>query len=191
MIKNPNPPPWRSSYEANNYGEFFYSIVRIYKPEKVVELGSLAGYSAYHIARGLRDNGKGQLDCFDLWEKYEGYSVPRAEAEKNLKEFGDIVKLELRTVTGANRLYDAVDILHIDVDNEGQILEKIIPNWIDKIRQIIILEGGSQERDKVEWLNRAKREPITKWLKDFNHRRNDIEYFTIEPFPSVTIIRKK
>lgn len=181
---------WRSSYEKNNYGELFYSLMRIYQPEKVVELGTKAGFSAYHMARGLRDNGRGSLDCYDLWEKYKFSSVPKSVAEKNLEEFKDIVNFKLIDVIGVDKKYGAVDILHVDVSNEGGILQKIIPYWIDKTRQFIIIEGGSAERDKVEWMIKYKKMPIKKWLKDFSRQRGDIEYFTIEPFPSITIIRK-
>lgn len=211
-------PTWHSSYEKNNYGEIFYSLIRIYQPNKVVELGTKAGYSAYHMARGLKANGKGTLDCYDLWENYQFSSVPKSVAEDNLKEFKDIINLRQRDAIGVDKLYktvdpvrsktsakggssaghafqadrtsNGVDILHVDVDNEGEVLEKIIPYWINKVRQLIIIEGGSLERDKVEWMIKYKKMPIKKWLKDFRLKRADIEYLTIEPFPSVTIIRK-
>lgn len=210
---------WYSSYEKNNYGDFFYSLMRIYQPEKVVELGTKAGYSAYHIARGLKANGKGTLTCYDLWEKYEFSSVPKSVAEKNLKEFKNIVNFNLRDAVGVDKRYEkidpvrsktsakggssadhafqagrtsnGVDILHVDVSNEGGILEKIIPQWIDKVRQLIIIEGGSAERDKIDWMVKYKKIPINKWLKDFARKQGDIECITIEPFPSVTVIRKK
>src|SRR3989344_1640559 len=102
---------WYSSYEENNYGEFFYLLVRVYRPEKVVELGTKAGYSAYHIARGLRANGRGTLDCYDLWEKYEFSSVPKAVAEENLKEYNDIVTCALQDATTAHHTYSSVDIV--------------------------------------------------------------------------------
>lgn len=190
MNKNWGNPPWYSSYEKNNYGELFYSLVRIYQPRKVVELGTKAGYSAYHIARGLRANGKGYLHCYDLWEKYPFHSVPKSIAEKNLKKFKDIVSFTLQDAIGVEKKYKTVDILHIDVSNEGDILDKIIPHWIDKVHQLIIIEGGSGERDKLEWVVKYKKIPIKKWLEDFARKRGDIEYFTIEPFPSVTIMRK-
>ncbi|MBI2634993.1 MAG: class I SAM-dependent methyltransferase [Parcubacteria group bacterium] len=126
-LNNENPP-WYSSYEKNNYGDLFYALMRIYKPKKVVELGTKAGYSAYHIARGLKDNRRGTLDCYDLWERYEFKSVPKSVAEKNLKKFKDIIKLKQRDAIGVNKLYKKIDILHVDVSNEGGILEKIIPN---------------------------------------------------------------
>lgn len=184
-------PPWYSSYEKNNYGELFYSLVRVYRPRTVVELGTKAGYSAYYIARGLRANGKGTLDCYDLWEKYPFRSVPKSLAENNLKEFKNIISFNLHDAVGVDKKYKEADILHIDLSNEGGILEKIIPNWIDKVRQFIIIEGGSSERDKIEWMVKFKKMPIKKWLGDFSRSRGDIEYLTIEPFPSATIICKK
>lgn len=182
---------WYSSYEKNNYGEFFYSLIRIYRPKKIIELGTKAGYSAYHIAKGLKDNHQGVLYCYDLWEKYPFNSVPKKIAEKNLKKFKDIISLTQQDVIGVEKKHHTVDILHVDVDNEGTILEKIIPYWIDKTRQFIIIEGGSKERDKVEWMIKYKKMPIKNWLKDYSLKRTDIEYLTIEPFPSITIIRKK
>lgn len=189
-IKSSNNSKWFSSYEKNIYGEMFYALIRVYQPEKVVELGTKAGYSAYHMARGLKASGKGSLDCYDLWENYQFGSVPKSVAEENLKEFKDIVRLNLRNAVGVDKLYKMVDILHVDLDNEGHILEEIVPFWINKIRQFIIIEGGSLERDTVEWMIKYKKMPIGKWLKDFARRRGDIEYLTIEPFPSITIIRK-
>lgn len=191
MNKNLQNPLWHSSYEKNNYGDFFYSLIRVYQPEKVVELGTKAGYSAYHMARGLKDNGKGTLDCYDLWEKYKFKSVAKAVAEKNLKEFKNIINLKQGDVVDVNKAYKTVDILHVDISNDGEVLEKVIPHWIDKIHQFIIVEGGSAERDKLEWMIKYNKTPIAKWLEDFCRCRSDIEYLTIEPFPSITIIRKK
>ena len=184
-------PDWHSSYEKSYYGDFFYALMRVYQPEKVVELGTKAGYSAYHIARGLKVNGKGSLDCYDLWEKYQFKSVPKSVAQENLRQFSNILQLELRDAIGVDKKYKIVDILHVDLSNEGSILEEIVPFWIDKTRQLIIIEGGSMERDKVEWMIKYKKMPIRIWLRDFKSKHPDIEYFTIEPFPSVTIIRKK
>jgi len=184
-------PPWYSSYEENNYGELFYALVRIYKPDKIVELGTKAGYSAYHMARGLKTNGRGRLYCYDLWENYEFNSVSQSVAKENLKEYSNIIRLESRNVIGVHKIYKTLDILHIDLGNEGEILEKIIPHWIDKTNQLIVIEGGGMERDKVDWMIKFQKKPIRNWLKNFSKLRSDIEYFTIEPFPSLTIIRKK
>lgn len=184
-------PPWHSSYEENNYGKLFYALIRVYKPKKVVELGTKAGYSAYHMARGLKANGKGHLYCYDLWEKYPFHSVLKSVAEKNLKKFKDIVSLSLEDAFSVEKKHKTVDILHIDLSNDGEKLEQIVPKWIDKVRQLIIIEGGSLEHDNLEWMIKYKRRPIRKWLKTFKSKRPDIEFITIDPFPSVTIMKRK
>lgn len=184
-------PPWFSSYEKSNYGDLFYGLMRVYQPKKVVELGTKAGYSTYHLARGLRANGKGTLDCYDLWEKYEFHSVLQSVAENNLQEFKNIVSFYQRDAVGVDKKYKEVDILHIDLSNKGEILEEIVPYWVDKIRQIIIIEGGSAEHDRLDWMIKYKKMPVAKWLADFARKRGDIEYFTVEPFLSVTLMRKK
>lgn len=191
MKKDWEKSPWYSSYEKNNFGDLFYSLMRIYKPEKVVELGTKAGYSAYHMARGLKDNGKGTLDCYDLWEKYPFSSVPQKVAEKNLKKFKNIVSFNPRNALGVEKIYKQIDILHVDISNDGEKLERIIPKWIDRVRQLIIIEGGSKEHDKLEWMIKYKKMPMGKWLRDFSRRQKNIEYFKIEPFPSVTLLWKK
>jgi predicted O-methyltransferase YrrM len=183
-------PPWYSSYEKNNYGELFYGLMRVYQPLTVVELGTKAGYSAYHMARGLTDNGTGKLDCYDLWEEYEFNSVPKAVAQKNLRKFKDIVTLTQRDAIGVDKQYKEIDILHIDLSNKGEILEPIVPQWIDKVRQCIIIEGGSDEHDKIPWMIQFKKMPVKKWLQEFAKKRTDITYFTVEPSLSITLIRK-
>src|SRR3989344_3371906 len=163
-----NKPPWYTSYEKNNYGELFYALMRIYQPKKVVELGTKAGYSAYHMARGLKTNGRGRLYCYDLWENYEFNSVSQSVAKENLKEYSNIIRLESRNVIGVHKIYKTLDILHIDLGNEGEILEKIIPHWIDKTNQLIVIEGGGMERDKVDWMIKFQKKPIRNWLKNFS-----------------------
>lgn len=187
LNRNMKRYPWYSTYEENNYGELFFSLMRVYQPETVVELGTKAGFSAYHMARGLAANGKGLLYCYDLWEHDAMYNMAR----KNLSEFESIVSLEIRDGVIVDKIHESVDILHIDLGNEGGILGKIVPLWIDKTHKLIIIEGGSDERDKRGWMIKNKAAPIRSWLEDFSRHRTDIEYFTIEPFPSVTIIRKK
>lgn len=182
--------PWFSSYEHNNYGVIFYGLMRVYQPEKVVELGNKAGYSAYHMARGLKANGKGSIDCYDLWEKYEYNSVPKATAEANLKKYGDIVNLKLSDALGVENKYKSVDILHIDLGNDGELLDNLVPKWLPKVQQLIIIEGGSAERDKVEWMVKYKKQSIADWLKEFCPK-NNLQRLTIKPFPSLTMIQKK
>lgn len=47
--------------------EFFYSLVRITKPDRVLETGSYQGMSAVYLAEGLKENKKGTLQTIE-WE---------------------------------------------------------------------------------------------------------------------------
>lgn len=184
---------WYSSYEANSYGDLFYCLVRIYQPEKVVELGTRAGYSAYHMARALKDNSHGSLDCYDLWENHLenlGLNMSKSDAEENLKEFSSIVNLNLADALEVDEKYDTIDILHVDLDNDGGILEQIVPVWIDKVRQLIIIEGGSPERDQLASVTDYKKLPVSKWLNDLNDKqaKSVKEVFTNQNDPDQFVI---
>lgn len=185
---------WSSSYEENGYGDFLYSLIRTHKPNKVVELGTKDGYSAYHIAQGLRANQKGTLDCYDLFENFESNehfdTTPMSAAVKNLKEFEDITLIESKDAITVHKNYDEIDILHIDLHNTGEILDLTVPPWIDKVRQLIIIEGGSKKRDQVEWMVKLNKLPINPWLNQLKEQRSDLQIITLEPSPSLTLIKK-
>lgn len=48
--------------------EFLYSLIRLTKPENVLETGTYFGLTGAYIALGLRDNSIGHLDSIE-WEK--------------------------------------------------------------------------------------------------------------------------
>jgi hypothetical protein len=178
---------WKSSYEEYDYGSVFYGLIRAIKPLLVVELGTKAGYSAFYIAKALKENGKGKIHCYDLWEKYQYNSTPIKEAEDNLKEFikEGIITLNQRDVLGVDKDYESIDILHVDTGNHGGILNEIIPYWLPKVKSLIILEGGSEERDQVDWMKKYNKVPIRDWLYK---NKNKFNYIVLKNFPSLTII---
>ncbi|MBI2043089.1 class I SAM-dependent methyltransferase [Candidatus Pacearchaeota archaeon] len=178
---------WKSSYEENDYGSVFYGLVRALKPKLIVELGTKNGYSAFHIARALKENGFGNIHCYDLWEKYQYSSCPISIAKENLKEFinSGAAILKLKDAKDVHRDFDSVDILHVDLSNHGEILEQIIPYWLPKVKSLIILEGGSEERDNIEWVKKYNKQPIRNWL---NNNKNKFRYIVLKSFPSLTLI---
>jgi hypothetical protein len=238
MITTKDNAVWHSSYEQNHYGDLFYSLVKIYHPQTIVELGTKAGYSAYHMARALRENGEGTIDCYDLFEKFAEFygvqSTPKVVAESNLSEFKDIIRIRLTNAIGVEKKYKHVDLLHVDLENSAAVLEKVIPKWIDKVNKLIIIEGGSKDRDELDqqldaikipvsdWITSFNSENgkvikdlipsstntkgqyvtlggkpeyqnahIFEWLRDFVSKRQDVEFFTFDPYPSLTILKKK
>src|SRR5215510_7422111 len=47
------------------FGFIYYALVRALRPKYVVVIGSGFGFSVVCLALGLKDNGKGLLDCVD------------------------------------------------------------------------------------------------------------------------------
>lgn len=218
---------WKSSYEKYNYGDVFYALVHTYRPEKVVELGTKEGYSAYHIARALSENGNGTLDCYD----HDKAAMDRAR--ENVKEFSPIVSFTTSDALGIDKQYKSIDILHVDLDNDADVLDEVVPAWINKVKHCIILEGGSVPRDELASKTNFRKMPVSKWLESINassdelfassaqsqdtmqqyvvvegkseykekpiapwltrlrQRFENIQYITLEPFPSLTIITKQ
>ena len=186
----------RSSYKQNNYGYLFYSLIRIYKPVKCVELGGLEGYSALYIAKGLKDNGQGKLDIIDLFEDYPYNKSSLENTRKNFidNNLRDIAVFKKGDVFEKINDYreKEIDFLHIDLSNDGGLLEKVFKKIYNKLSEkcLIIFEGGSEERDNIEWMKKYKKKPIRNFLRS-KYFQDKFDYFVFAPFPALTICSKK
>jgi predicted O-methyltransferase YrrM len=192
----------RSSYEENNYGSVLESLIVGLKPVDCVEIGVLDGYSALHIARGLKFNKEafgvdGKLWCWDLWDDYVYNHGNQYEVQKLMddNELSGFVKLNNGEAFETAHLiqYESVDFLHMDISNDGATLKKVMQFWSHRIKPcgMIAFEGGSEERDKIKWMINYNKIPIRDELKNNKIIENDFKYFTMTPFPSMTIFQKK
>ena len=82
---------------------------------------------------------------------------------------------------------DSIDILHIDIANNGDTYEFAIENYLTKVKGIMVLEGGSEERDNVEWMQKYEKPKIQSVLKKYS---NDVRITVLEDYPSITLIQK-
>ena len=71
--------------------------------------------------------------------------------------------------------------------HNGDTYEFCLDKYFPKISQggIIILEGGSKERDEVDWMNKFNFPKIRPVIEKIEHNT-----LTLEAFPSLTIIKK-
>ena len=78
--------------------------------------------------------------------------------------------------------------MHIDIANNGEVFEFALTKYITKIKKdgIIILEGGSKERDEIGWMNKYNKPKITPIL---NKYKDDFKIKIIGTLPSLTIIQ--
>lgn len=191
-----------SSYIQNNIGEIINVNVQTFRPSLCVELGVLEGYSTIAIAEALRYNATyngvtGHLHSYDLWEDYEYKhgnmdNVQKLLNEKQLQSYVTLYKADAFTVHEKYAV-DSVTLLHIDISNDGDKIEKLMDQWNKKMRigGIILIEGGSAERDKIEWMIKYNKRPLRPTIETNKVLNNNFVYATYEQFPSLTVALKK
>ena len=180
----------KSSYKNNiNYKDIFSTICFLKKPSKIVEFGILDGYSLKSFVNNI--DSSCNIQAYDIFEEFNGNSAKKDKLIDIFKsyenvniDYGDYFKMH-------NILEkESIDILHIDIANNGDVYNFAFTNYIDKIKNngIIILEGGSYERDNVEWMIKYNKSKIRPILNNFSSKYNIL---TIGDIPSLTIISKK
>lgn len=178
-------PDIESSYKANNIGQTLYDLVLRIKPKKIIEFGTLNGYSAVSMAMALHElNNGGKIICYDLWESYQYKHSTIEKTKQNIGKYSLIDFIELKQMNINNWDIEDFDLLHIDVSNDGKTISEMYKKLQDRIRNgsVVVFEGGSEERDNVEWMIKHNKVPI-------NSIRKDIEYTILNrDFPSISQI---
>jgi len=187
----------KSSYAENNYDEVFYAIVRGFKPLICVELGVLHGYSACAIGRALKDNKQGHLDAYSLFEDYPYNHGIYKEVQDNLilKGLKDYITLHKEDACRVHERYapGSVYLLHVDLSNDGRIIKDTMARWHEKIviGGIILFEGGTEERDQIDWMKKYKKLPIKPEIETNKIINDCYVYATYLKFPGLTMLLKK
>ena len=177
-------PEIESSYYKNNIGETLYNKVLELKPYKIIEFGCLYGYSTVSMAMALKELGRGKIYCYDIWEEYKYKHSTFNQTHSNLLKYNveEYVELIKKDYHEWVLNPEPFDLMHIDISNNGDIIEKLY-NALPK-GSTVMFEGGSEERDNVEWMRLYQFKPITS-LKSY------LPYQILNPkFPSLSIFIK-
>ena len=179
-----------SSYNNKiNFGDIISTITFLKKPQKIVECGILEGYSLDKFIRN--SNTDTQIDAYDIFNKFNGN---HAIKDKILKQFNkyDNVNINYGDFYDVYKKYEdkSIDILHIDIANNGDVYEFMFQNYVDKLKDdgIILMEGGSFQRDNIEWMIKYNKPKINPVLNKYSDK---FYIKTIGEIPSITIIKKK
>ena len=173
-----------------NYGDIFKVLVFMVQPKKIVEFGILDGYSLIQFINNTTYDC--EIEAFDIFEKFNGNGANRNIIYK-FNQYKNVKIKEGDFYEKFNSFKNnSIDILHIDIANNGDVYQFTIDNYLDKISRngIIILEGGSLKRDSIKWMKKYNKpliQPIIEKLKI----RTDIIIEVIDKYPSLTIIMKK
>lgn len=192
----------RSSYAQNDFGHLIWTYMVNLRPVNAVELGVLDGYSTLHIARGFKDclrlyQIKGWFHAYDLFEDYPHKHGDKAEVQKLLdeNEVQDFVELRKGDAFEVHKNYenDSLEFLHIDISNTGQVIKDLLPLWHPKMRGrgILCIEGGSEERDNVEWMKKYNHPSLKQEISTNPILNKYYIYGTYFRFPSMTVGMRK
>lgn len=105
--------------------EFLWGLVRLLKPESILETGTYTGISSLYMSQGLKDNGHGHLTTIE----FENFHKERAEKLWQLCGVSEQVTCKLQSSLDfeTNQQYDLIFL-----DSEPQIrfqeLIKFFPN---------------------------------------------------------------
>ena len=187
----------KSSYKNSiNYKDIFSTLCFVIKPKKIVEIGLLDGYSLKTIADNVSSNC--HIKAYDIFEEFNGNSANKEILIKKFQDYSNI-SIEYGDFYNLHHTLDdsSIDILHIDIANNGDVYEFVFNHYISKIKTngIIIMEGGSKQRDNIEWMNKYDKPKIKPVIDRFNNNinsnsnNNKLNIITIGDIPSITLIK--
>ena len=177
-----------SSYKNKDidYGELIEAITLCQNPKSIVEIGILDGYSLHHFIN-ITNNKTTTIQAYDIFDEFNGNHAKKTELKEIFKNnhnvsihYGDFYEVY-------KYIENNIDIIHIDIANNGDTYEYAIQHYLPKLSPtgIMLLEGGSQERDEVYWMNKYNKRKIAPILKKY---ANDYMIKTFGKHPSLTLI---
>lgn len=175
----------KSSYKQYHYNKVFKSIYFSVNPSKIVEFGILEGYS---LDCFVNFNQNCEIDANDLFDDFP-YNAADYNFIVNKYRENSNVSIYKRDFYKSVDFYEdnSIDILHIDIANNGDTFDFAIQNYLPKVRGIMIMEGGSEERDNVGWMVKYDKPKIRPILQKYS---NSVKIEVLEDFPSLTLIKK-
>ena len=180
-------PDVESSYRDNNLGLTLYNLILDLKPKKIIEFGTLNGYSAISMAMALDElNNGGTIICYDLWDSYPYKHSTMEKTLNNINKYSLANFIELKYLNFNDWVCEDFDLLHLDISNDGDTIKNLHKKVNNNLKNgsNLIFEGGSVERDNVEWMIKYNKVPI-------NSIQNILKYKVLNPmFPSISIIDK-
>lgn len=179
-----------SSYNQSKleYGDIFKVITLLYKPKKIIEFGILNGYSLENLY-----NKDCDIEAYDIFEEFVGNKANYEEIVEKFKDKDNIKICYGDYYKKFSELEDnSIDLIHIDIANDGDVYRFAIKNYFRKLTKngILLLEGGSEERDNVYWMTKYKKTKINNYLEELK-KTNKYDILVLNKFPSLTIIRSK
>lgn len=180
----------RTSYKNTlDYSDIFKTILFGREIKNVVEIGLLDGFSLETLSKNTSPSTR--INAYDIFDEFNGnhasfeFLIDKFKDDKKVSiQYGDFYSL---CETFEDK---SIDVLHVDIANNGNVIKFIFENYMSKLSDsaILIIEGGSEERDNVEWMIKYEKPKIKPVLDEYKEQYN---IMTIGTIPSITVIAKK
>lgn len=179
-----------SSYNNKvDFGDIISTITFMNNPQKIVECGILEGYSLSKFINS--SSSTTSIDAYDIFDKFNGNHAIKDKIIEQFSPYKNVNIYEGDFYEVSKKYPDSsIDILHIDIANNGEVYEYMFQNYSKKIKKngVILMEGGSEKRDNVDWMIKYNKPKINPVLKKWSNMYNIL---TIGEIPSITIIQNK
>ncbi len=179
-----------SSYNNKvDFGDIISTITFMNNPQKIVECGILEGYSLSKFIES--SSSTTSIDAYDIFDKFNGNHAIKYQIMEQFSPYKNVNIDEGDFYDVYEKYQDkSIDILHIDIANNGDVYEFMFQNYVDKLKDdgIILMEGGSFQRDNIEWMIKYNKPKINPVLKKWSNTYNIL---TIGEIPSITLIKNK
>lgn len=176
-------PEIESSYQESAMGKVLYDAIIENGAKKIIDFGVLNGYSTVCMAMAAKQTG-GKVFAYDLFDDYKFNGPNTHQLQQNFLKYKVDDTIELKKVDFYKWINDIedFDVLHLDISNDGDIINKLIK--ATKHREgLVFFEGGSEERDKQDWMLKYNKKPITEFsnyydlLKNSTYKTNNRTYY--------------
>ena len=187
---------WRATQMKLSYGQMasghlqgrlLKMLVRMIRPQRVLELGMFSGYSALSMAEGLEDGA--ELHTFEVFDEIEDFTRPWIEGSP----YGKYIHIHIGDALDLVPQMDVMwDLAFIDADKREyvQYYEMILPR---------LHKGGYILADNTLWYGRITEEVResdlqTIGLQKFNDmvaQDDRVEKVILPLRDGLTVIRKK
>lgn len=181
----------RSSYKHfANFGDILAGIVSAKRPMRhVAEYGILDGFSLDIFDRFSPDDCS--VEAMDIFEGFKGNRPRRQQLQER---FAGRPKVQIREADFYNASRDLrdnhYDIIHVDIANNGSVFASAVEQLVPKLAPdgILLLEGGSPERDQVAWMIEYQKPPILPVIEKLQSS-GLYDVTVLGSFPGLTMVR--
>ena len=181
----------RSSYQEEKFSKVFKALCFSMNPKKIVEFGLLDGYSLDCFLDSTEEDCS--IEAYDLFEDFPYNAADfGAISEKYSNISSSRLKIQKADIFKSREFLrpGGIDIIHVDVANNGETYQFCIDNFLPILKNggILLMEGGSEERDNCEWMVKYNKPKIREVL---NRYADILDIQVFSEFPSLTMIKYK